>query len=145
MQRTAAVEIAPSESRDTAGNRLLDTDRLDAIRALTTSALCDTLLEQLCKDIERQAEAYPEITTADCLLETERTMHALTGQCLNVGAIALGELSLRLSQAAMAGDRATLEAAQSEFVAVCGETIERVQQELDLRSTTKTSPAFHAA
>lgn len=124
---------------------LIDTDRLEAIRSLTQPAICDTLLEQLCEDIERQASTYSDVIASDDLPAAERAMHSLKGQCLNMGAVALGEFASQLYQAARIEDRATLEGAREEFTAICSATVTRLKREVGTERKRKDRSAVNAA
>lgn len=151
VRAPAATAPAPARSPDTeeasllSDDDLIDTDRLEAIRSLTQPAICDTLLEQLCEDIERQANAYSDIIASDDLPAAERAMHSLKGQCLNMGAVALGEFASQLCQAARIEDRATLEGAREEFTAICSATVTRLKQEVGMDGKRKDRSAINAA
>lgn len=122
-------DVSDPDPLDTAspGAHLLDPELLDSIRSMIQSDLFNALVDQLVEDIERQADAYGRIIADADLSTVGNVMHSLKGQCLNMGAVALGDLTARLSDAARRGDREALEQAHADFAALSAATAESLR------------------
>ncbi|MEQ8584493.1 MAG: ATP-binding protein [Thalassobaculaceae bacterium] len=142
-----AAEPAPetvaepaARAADAPDAHLLDLERVDSIRSMIQADIFAALLDQLVEDIERQAEDYGRTVANDDLTVPEKALHSLKGQCLNMGATALGELASRLCEAARRGDRAALEQAHAEFAAVSAATAQSLRAD-PLASQTRAVSA----
>lgn len=110
---------------------VINTARLSEIRSLAPDDTFVSLVTALCDDITRRADRFGEVIASDDLQSVASELHALKGQCLNMGAPALANLACRLSDDALNGDRPALEQACGEFELLSATTVAHLSRHLD--------------
>ncbi|MDF1790408.1 MAG: response regulator [Thalassobaculaceae bacterium] len=136
----SADDGSATGARDTLSD-LIDHKRLADIRSLTPPEIFTRLVTDLCESITRRARGYGDALSKDDLTLLAQDMHALKGECLNMGVSDLGRLADRLNRCAHAGDRSALRQAKPEIEAMSTNTVNRIKNYLKITPQSTASAA----